>query len=408
MERAAGNPLFLRELASVGREDRRGRGSARDGRSARRDADRPARARRPRAPALGVGARRLLLGSVDRRGPRGRPERRGRVRGVGPTRRVRRTGSRRAGRVPLPPRTHPRRCVRRASRSSGGASSTDASPRSSSSDEQSDPRTRPKLLSLHYYRAERWPETWRYSVARRSAGRGEVRERRGCSSSSSGRSRSSSGSRTSDPDEVARVWEALGDARMRIGAFERAGAAFREPARTSPGDAVEEARLMQKEAMAPLRLGRYPQALRRLTQALRALDGRRGRRLPRPASATPRAGTRPSCSTSGAHAGDRVVRASDRGGERASGARGRPRAGLLHPRLGVRGARSAGRGGLLGSARSRSTRSSATSTVSRGCSTTSAARPTCAGAGTKHSSSRSVHGRRSCGSATRARRRSRR
>ena len=67
------------------------------------------------------------------------------------------------------------------------------------------------------------------------------------------------------------MWEALGDARMRMGVFELAGAAFREARAAAAVDGVEDARLMQKEAMVPLRLGRYPQALRRLTQALRAL-----------------------------------------------------------------------------------------------------------------------------------------
>ena len=65
---------------------------------------------------------------------------------------------------------------------------------------------------------------------------------------------------------------------------------------------------MQKEAMVPLRLGRYPQALRRLTQALRDADGRRGRRRRGATSAAPRL-VRDGAAVPAASAhGDRVVR----------------------------------------------------------------------------------------------------
>jgi tetratricopeptide (TPR) repeat protein len=59
---------------------------------------------------------------------------------------------------------------------------------------------------------------------------------------------------------------------MRLGNYTRAGAAYRSSRSSLPREPVEHARLIQKEAVVPLRIGRYPQALRRLSQALRTLE----------------------------------------------------------------------------------------------------------------------------------------
>jgi class 3 adenylate cyclase/tetratricopeptide (TPR) repeat protein len=127
-----------------------------------------------------------------------------------------------------------------------------------------------ELLSLHFYRAQRWPETWRYSVeaGRRAEEKYANVEAAAFFERALGVAKRVEGV---DSEHVARIWEALGDARVRMSAFEAAGEAFRESRAAWAGGAVEEARLMQKEAMIPLRLARYPQALRRLTQALRTL-----------------------------------------------------------------------------------------------------------------------------------------
>lgn len=137
------------------------------------------------------------------------------------------------------------------------------------------PEDAAELLSLHFHRAERWPEAWRYSV---DAGRRAEEKYANVEAAQFFERALEVAKRVPDvaPEEVAQVWEALGDARMRLGQFEQAGAAYREARGASPGDAVEESRLMQKEAMTPLRLGRYPQARRRLTHALRMLDNAEG------------------------------------------------------------------------------------------------------------------------------------
>lgn len=73
--------------------------------------------------------------------------------------------------------------------------------------------------------------------------------------------------------EVAAVAESLGDVRYRLGEFEAAGEAYRLSLRHLGGDRIEEARLLLKQALIPWRLGRYSQALGRVTRGLRLIDG---------------------------------------------------------------------------------------------------------------------------------------
>jgi class 3 adenylate cyclase/tetratricopeptide (TPR) repeat protein len=140
--------------------------------------------------------------------------------------------------------------------------------------EQHDPEA-VELLSLHFHRAERWSETWRYSVEagqRAEAKYANVETAQFLERALGAASRW----REAPAEEVARIWELLGDVRMRIAAYEEAGNAYREARTFWRGNRVEEARLIQQEAIVPLRMGRYPQALRRLTQAISVLDGAEG------------------------------------------------------------------------------------------------------------------------------------
>jgi class 3 adenylate cyclase/tetratricopeptide (TPR) repeat protein len=74
------------------------------------------------------------------------------------------------------------------------------------------------------------------------------------------------------PEEVTRIAEALGDVRVALGEFEPALDAFQVARRRLDGDAVEEARLLHKESYVPYRLGRYPEAQRRLERGLELLE----------------------------------------------------------------------------------------------------------------------------------------
>ena len=112
--------------------------------------------------------------------------------------------------------------------------------------------------------------------------------------------------------DLAEVWEGLGDARMRLGDYERGGEAFRASRDAYDGGAVEDARLMQKEAVALLRLTRYADALERLTAALdlSTAAGRRGDAAARKPHELVRGRA---AAAEAARGGDRVVRAHDRG-----------------------------------------------------------------------------------------------
>jgi adenylate cyclase len=139
------------------------------------------------------------------------------------------------------------------------------------------PEDAAELLSLHFYRAERWPEAWRYSV---EAGRRADRKYANVEASQFFERALDLVERVPEvpTQDVAHVWEALADVRMRMAEYERAADAYRSARSTYRGDVVEQARLMQKEAIAPLRLGRYPHALERLDEAIELLDGVEGSR----------------------------------------------------------------------------------------------------------------------------------
>jgi class 3 adenylate cyclase/tetratricopeptide (TPR) repeat protein len=129
-----------------------------------------------------------------------------------------------------------------------------------------------ELLSLHHYRGEQWDGTWLYSVV---AGRRAWEKfanveavqfyERALEASGFGAAVT--------PMDLAEVWEGLGDARMRLGEYEQAAVAFREAKGAFEAGAAEQARLMQKDAIALHRLTQYDQALERLTEAMQLLDG---------------------------------------------------------------------------------------------------------------------------------------
>src|SRR5262245_23679261 len=119
--------------------------------------------------------------------------------------------------------------------------------------------------------AERWSEAWRYSVV---AGRRADEKYANVEARQFFERALEAAPKSGDvePMQVAAVSEALGDVRMRLGDYLGAETAYRSSRKSFPGGPVEQARLIQKEAVVPLRIGRYPQALRRLSQALRTLE----------------------------------------------------------------------------------------------------------------------------------------
>lgn len=134
------------------------------------------------------------------------------------------------------------------------------------------PEEAAELLVLHFSRAERWPETWRYAVV---AGRSAQRSYANVDAAQFFDRALDAARQVPDlpPHEVAAVWESLGDVRMLLGEYGRAESAYRAARRLASRDPVEQTGFLQKEAIARIRLGKYPQALRRLAVGLRVLEG---------------------------------------------------------------------------------------------------------------------------------------
>jgi class 3 adenylate cyclase/tetratricopeptide (TPR) repeat protein len=131
------------------------------------------------------------------------------------------------------------------------------------------------VLSLHFFHASEFERAWRYS---RLAGDHSKRVYANVEAASLyERALTAAGRfRGVADDDVVAVAESLGDVRVRLGEFEAAGDAYRVARRQVSGGAVEEARLMLKQAMVPWRLGRYAQALSWLTRGIKAVEGLTG------------------------------------------------------------------------------------------------------------------------------------
>ncbi len=122
-------------------------------------------------------------------------------------------------------------------------------------------------LALHFDKAQRWDKAWRYArrgaeqamdiyanvEAVRFSERALVAGRR---------------LRSVSAAELAAVYEQLGDARYRLGELERADAEFKAARRLLGAGSFDGARLAHKQAKLSTRLGRYPQALSRVSRAL--------------------------------------------------------------------------------------------------------------------------------------------
>jgi class 3 adenylate cyclase/tetratricopeptide (TPR) repeat protein len=128
------------------------------------------------------------------------------------------------------------------------------------------------LLSLHYVHARRFDEAWTYSLAAADRANAvyanveaaEFYER----AVESGRHRADVG-----PEDLASIWEALGDARHRGGLYADGERAYRTARRLAPPDAIVQARLALKLAQVSGWLDRYSGALRWITRGLRLLEG---------------------------------------------------------------------------------------------------------------------------------------
>jgi class 3 adenylate cyclase/tetratricopeptide (TPR) repeat protein len=127
-----------------------------------------------------------------------------------------------------------------------------------------------ELLSLHYHRAAEHKGAWKYSVlaGRRAQDRSanvealELYERALDVAEHAG----------ARPSEIAEIAEALGDVAELATRYETAEAAYERARTIVPNDMIAQSHLLRKQAVLCERRGRYSDALRWLGRALDALD----------------------------------------------------------------------------------------------------------------------------------------
>jgi class 3 adenylate cyclase/tetratricopeptide (TPR) repeat protein len=137
--------------------------------------------------------------------------------------------------------------------------------------EQRDPEG-VELLSLHFHRGERWSETWRYSV---SAGRRAQGKWANLEAAEFYQRALDAVKRVPDvgPEEVAQVWESLGDCLQLAGRFDAAADAFAGAKALLPKESISVIELMEKEGALQKDMGNYDEAIRRYNRGLEATDG---------------------------------------------------------------------------------------------------------------------------------------
>jgi class 3 adenylate cyclase/tetratricopeptide (TPR) repeat protein len=129
-----------------------------------------------------------------------------------------------------------------------------------------------ELLSLHFLRAGRSPETWRYSVLA-----GRRAQAKWANTEAAAFYRRALEVASAVPDlssaEVAQVWEALGDCLQLSGEFDEAARALASARRLTPQGTVDLVALMRKEGGLREFMGKYSEALRWYTRGLKEAEG---------------------------------------------------------------------------------------------------------------------------------------
>jgi class 3 adenylate cyclase/tetratricopeptide (TPR) repeat protein len=135
-----------------------------------------------------------------------------------------------------------------------------------------DPRDDAGVVAAHFFHAGDRDRAWRYSRFAGDHAKG-IYANVDAASFYTRALQTAKRFRAATGSEIAGVAESLGDVRYRLGEFEAAGEAYRLSLRYLAGDRIEEARLLLKQALIPWRLGRYPEALGRVTRGLRRIEG---------------------------------------------------------------------------------------------------------------------------------------
>ena len=135
----------------------------------------------------------------------------------------------------------------------------------------SDSAEEAELLSLHFFNARRFEPAWRFSRVAGQRARGKYAPVEAAEFYQRA-VEAARGLPDVPADDLADVYEALGDVRDRAGYFKEAGDAYRAARRLVSGDPVREAQLLLKHAWIPEREGRYSQAIRWIGKGLKTLE----------------------------------------------------------------------------------------------------------------------------------------
>ena len=137
-----------------------------------------------------------------------------------------------------------------------------------------DADTEAHVLALHFFHAESYRRAWHYA---RVAGERARDKYANMDAATHFESALAAARRIPDlaGHDVASVWESLGDARERAGAYDGAALAYRKARRLLASDPVAEAELCLKESWIPERVGRYSEAVRWIRRGLRVGSGNR-------------------------------------------------------------------------------------------------------------------------------------
>jgi class 3 adenylate cyclase/tetratricopeptide (TPR) repeat protein len=129
-----------------------------------------------------------------------------------------------------------------------------------------------ELLSLHFHRGERWPETWHHSVA---AGRRAQTKWANLEAADFYQRALEAVKHLPDipAGEIAQVWESLGDCLHLAGRFDAAADAYAGARELLPQDSLAVIELLAKEGAVQKNMGNYEEAIGRYNRGLEATDG---------------------------------------------------------------------------------------------------------------------------------------
>jgi class 3 adenylate cyclase/tetratricopeptide (TPR) repeat protein len=132
-------------------------------------------------------------------------------------------------------------------------------------------KAEPEILSLHFDRAERSPETWRYSLE--AGRRAQTKWANLEAAQFYQRALAASGSVPGlEEAEVASVWQSLGSCYQLAGLFEQAAGAFAAARKLLPRNSVEQVELVAKEGLLREEMGRYEEAIHWYGRGLRTVN----------------------------------------------------------------------------------------------------------------------------------------